>query len=136
MKCRIKINTKQYDENGKSDKIETIHSGEFYNKNNEIYVVYKEKQEDKNITNTIKINEDMLSMIKYGSTTSTMIFKDNSKTTTKYKTSYGMFLIDILTNKLEIEKKENHIKVFIEYNIDIKDLFTGKNEVSISIEIL
>ena len=135
MKYKIKINTKQYDNNGASDSISLQSEGELFDKNNELYIVYKEKDENGiSVTNTIKIGEDKVSMIKYGDKSSTMVFKQDSMHTSKYKTPYGIFLIDIKTNKLKIDRKENHIKVYIEYNINIQDLFEGRNEVTISLE--
>ena len=43
--------------------------------------------------------------------------------------------IETETNKLTIDKsKNNYIKLNIEYNINILDLFKGKNEINILIE--
>ena len=57
------------------------------------------------------------------------------KNLTKYKTNQGLFVIETETNKLTIDKsKNNYIKLNIEYNINILDLFKGKNEINILIE--
>lgn len=138
MKCRVKINTKQYNSNLDTDEIEFIADGELIYKNNEIYVVYKDKnnEDEKLTTNTIKIKEDEVSMIKYGDKSSTMIFKENREYASKYKTSYGIFLIDILTKKLTINKSETCIDIKIDYNLEMQDLFKGRNVVSVKIETL
>ena len=47
----------------------------------------------------------------------------------------GLFIIETETNKLIIDKNENnYIKLNIEYNIKILDLFKGRNEINILID--
>ena len=64
-----------------------------------------------------------------------MVFKEEHKHLTKYRTNQGLFIIETETNKLVVDKSEkNYIKLNIEYNINILDLFKGKNEINILIE--
>ncbi len=135
MKYKININTKQYDNNnGGVDEMNTSSIGELFDKKGELYVVYKEVEGEESVTNTLKIGEDKVTMIKYGQKSSTMIFKEEYNHTTRYQTPYGIFMIDTKTSKLLIDKKENHIKIYIEYNINIQDLFEGRNEIEISLD--
>ena len=47
----------------------------------------------------------------------------------------GLFIIETTTNKLVVDRNEkNYIKLNIEYNISILDLFKGRNEINILIE--
>ena len=81
------------------------------------------------------IADDEVSIKRFGNVNSLMIFKENHKNLTKYKTNQGLFVIETETNKLTIDKsKNNYIKLNIEYNINILDLFKGKNEINILIE--
>ena len=130
MEAKLKILTKQYDEVGNIDTI-----GKIFEKNNDIYVVYEEIEEDQKITTTVRISDDEVSIKRFGNVNSLMIFKENHKNLTKYKTNQGLFVIETETNKLTIDKsKNNYIKLNIEYNINILDLFKGKNEINILIE--
>ena len=64
-----------------------------------------------------------------------MIIKEKHKNLTKYKTNQGLFVKETETNKLTNDKnKNNYIKLNIEYNINLLDLFKGKNEINILIE--
>ena len=55
---------------------------------------------------------------------------------TKYRTTQGLFIIETKTNKLIIDKSEKkYIKLNIDYNINILDLFKGKNKINILIKI-
>ena len=135
MKANVNIITKQYDENSNVDTIKLNVVGETYNKNNDIYVVYKQTEEGHTTTSTIKICEEEVSIKQFGASNSTMIFKEGSSNITKYRTPQGMLIIEIDTKKLIIDKsEENRIKININYDIKIMDMFQGRNEISILIE--
>lgn len=135
MKANVNIITKQYDENSNVDTIKLNVVGETYNKNNDIYVVYKQTEEGHSTTSTIKICEEEVSIKQFGASNSTMIFKEGSSNITKYRTPQGMLIIETDTKKLIIDKsEENRIKININYDIKIMDMFQGRNEISILIE--
>ena len=135
MEAKLKILTKQYDEVGTVDTIEVDTIGKIFGKNKDIYVVYEEIEEEQKITTTVRISDEEVSIKRFGNVNSLMIFKENHKNLTKYKTNQGLFVIETETNKLTIDKsKNNYIKLNIEYNINILDLFKGKNEINILIE--
>lgn len=135
MNAKINILTNQYDENGKVDTIEINTIGKMFEKNEDIYIVYEEYEEGKKATTTLKISDSEVSIKKFGNINSLMIFKDKHKHLTKYRTQQGLFIIETETIKLIIDKnKKNYIKLNIEYNINILDLFKGKNEINILIE--
>lgn len=135
MEAKIKISTKQYDESNNTDTMELNTIGKVFEKKNDIYVVYEEIEDGQKITNTIKISDKEVSIKKFGNVNSLMVFKEGYKHETKYRTNQGLFIIETETNKLTIDKNENnYIKLNIEYNINILDLFKGRNEINILIE--
>lgn len=136
MSANLSIITKQYDEKGHIDTIKVNANAEIYNKNNDIFAVYKEEEEGIKVTNTIKISENEVSIKRFGNTNSVMIFKEESSHISKYRTPQGLFIIETNTKKLDINKsKENCIKINLEYDIKIMDLFQGKNVIEITLEI-
>ena len=135
MEAKLKILTKQYDEVGTVDTIEVDTIGKIFEKNKDIYVVYEEIEEDQKITTTVRISDDEVSIKRFGNVNSLMVFKEEHKHLTKYRTNQWLFIIETETNKLVVDKSEkNYIKLNIEYNINILDLFKGKNEINILIE--
>ena len=135
MEAKIKISTKQYGENNNTDTMEVNAIGKIFEKNNDIYLVYEEVEDGQKITNTIKISDKEVSIKKFGNVNSLMVFKEGYKHETKYRTNQGLFIIETETNKLTIDKNENnYIKLNIEYNISILDLFKGRNEINILID--
>ena len=135
MEAKIKISTKQYGENNNTDTMEVNAVGKIFEKNNDIYLVYEEVEGGQKITNTIKISDKEVSIKKFGNVNSLMVFREWYKQETKYRTPQGLFVIETETNKLIIDKNENnYIKLNIEYNISILDLFKGRNEINILID--
>ena len=135
MEAKLKILTKQYDEVGNIDTIEVNTIGKMFEKNKDIYIVYEESEENQKVTTTLKISEEEVSIKRFGNVNSLMIFKENHTNLTKYKTNQGIFVIATETNQVTNDKsKNNYIKLNIEYNINILDLFKGKNEINILIE--
>lgn len=135
MEAKVKILTKQYDEVRNIDNIEVNVIGKVFEKNKDIYVVYEETEDGQKVTTTLKISDEEVSIKKYGNINSLMVFKENHKHLTKYRTNQGLFIIETTTNKLVVDRNEkNYIKLNIEYNINILDLFKGRNEINILIE--
>lgn len=135
MEAKLKIITKQYDELGTIDTIEVNTIGKIFEKNKDIYVVYEESEEGQKITTTVKIYDEEVSIKRFGNVNSLMVFKEKHKHLTKYKTNQGIFMIETETIKLIVDKsKKDYIKLNIEYNINILDLFKGKNEINMLIE--
>ena len=135
MEAKVKILTKQYDDVRNIDNIEVNAIGKIFEKNKDIYVVYEETEEGQKVTTTLKISDEEVSIKKYGNINSLMVFKENYKHLTKYRTNQGLFIIETITNKLVVDKNEkNYIKLNIEYNINILDLFKGRNEINILID--
>jgi uncharacterized beta-barrel protein YwiB (DUF1934 family) len=136
MNAKINIVTKQYDEKGNIDTIKLNTVGDLYYKNNDIYVVYKEDEDGNKTTSTIKISENEVSIKRFGNTNSNMSFKKNSINETKYRTPQGLFIIETKTRELKIDRNEEKcIKLDIDYNIKIMDLFKGRNKMNILVEI-
>ncbi len=100
MEAKLKILTKQYDEVGIVDTIEVNTIGKMFEKNKDIYVVYEESEENQKVTTTLRISEEEVSIKRFGNVNSLMIFKENHKHLTKYKTNQGLFVIETETNKL------------------------------------
>ncbi len=135
MEAKLKIITKQYDELGTIDTIEVNTIGKIFEKNKDIYLVYEESEEGQKITTTVKISDEEVSIKRFGNVNSLMLFKEKHKHLTKYKTNQGIFMIETETIKLIVDKsKKDYIKLNIEYNINILDLFKGKNEINMLIE--
>lgn len=132
MEVKINIHTIQYNEYGETDNIKVNATGTLYEKKDNTYVVYKENQDNQETTTSIKIEDDKVTIRRFGETNSTMTFKKNDVTKSNYLTPQGMFIIEVKTNKLNINMKDD-IEVDIDYNIEIMDMFKGRNLIKLNI---
>ena len=118
------------------DTIEVVSYGKLFRKNGKIYLTYNEKVENAEISNTVKISEkDGEVMIKKtGAVNSTMKLVYNQKHTDRYNLPMGAFLIDTYVRSMEIKEiEENSMDVFIDYDLEIVNIFKGRNKLKIEV---
>ena len=118
-KAIISVSSKQSQED--SGNIEVVTPGEFFKKDDCYYAVYKETEISgmEGTTTTMKIKPESLSLIRIGTTTAKMNFKQNSDEVVLYNTPYGMLEIKIQTKGLEIKVDDNGGEVIINYNMTV-----------------
>ncbi len=104
-----------------SDDVKMITTGDYYMKNGKHYILYDEIVEDSGeiIKNTIKIRPDGMDVIKKGSTTTHMVFEKNKKNLSCYMTPFGEMIVGIATSDIQIQEEEHHLRVNVEYSLDI-----------------
>lgn len=132
LEVKINIHTIQYNEYGEKNDIKLNATGTLYEKRDNTYVVYREKEDGKETTTSIKIENDKITIKRFGEINSTMIFKENQTINSNYTTSQGMFNVETKTTNLSIKNEENII-IEIDYNIEIIDMFKGRNKIKINI---
>ncbi|MEG0180249.1 MAG: DUF1934 domain-containing protein [Terrisporobacter sp.] len=132
MEVKINIHTIQYNEYGDKNEIKVQSIGTLYEKKNNTYVVYKEKEEGKETTTSIKIESDKVTIKRFGEINSTMTFRANQIISSNYATPQGIFIVETKTNKLIINKGEK-TDINIDYNIEIMNMFKGRNVIKINI---
>ncbi|WP_419726033.1 DUF1934 domain-containing protein [Terrisporobacter petrolearius] len=132
MEVKINIHTIQYNEYGEKNDIKLNAMGTLYEKRDNTYVVYREKEDGKETTTSIKIENDKITIKRFGEINSAMIFKENQTINSNYTTPQGMFNVETKTTNLSIKNEENII-IEIDYNIEIIDMFKGRNKIKINI---
>jgi len=134
LNVNIDISTRQAIGDNEVDFLEVKTLGRIYYKKDGVYIVYKEVEDEMEVTNTIKILDGSISIKKFGNVESLMTFKEDCQTTTKYKTPQGVILMNIKTNFMSIDfKDDDSVEVNLNYDIEIQDLLSGKNDINIKI---
>ncbi|WP_455539086.1 DUF1934 domain-containing protein [Terrisporobacter sp.] len=132
MEVKVNIHTIQYNEYGERNDIKVRATGTLYEKKDNTYVIYKEIEDGNETTTSIKIESDKVTIKRFGEINSTMIFKENQTIDSSYATPQGMFVVETKTTKLNIFN-EDDIIINVDYSIEIKDMFKGRNKIKISI---
>ena len=132
LEVKVNIHTIQYNEYGEKNDIKVEATGTLYEKNDNTYVVYKEKENDVETTTSIKIEGEKVTIKRFGEINSTMTFRENQTINSNYTTPQGMFVVETKTTKLNINMEEDII-INVDYNIEIMDMFKGRNVIKIYI---
>ena len=108
-------------QNGESDRSETITVGNYYKKDDSHYLFYEEMVEGflEPVKNRVKFSRGQLSVQKNGVVTSNMIFEEKKKNLSNYVTPYGNIMVGIDAKKVELKEEEQQIKVQVEYAMEI-----------------
>lgn len=118
------------------DPVEVITVGEYYKKNNKHYVVFNEKMEgfEGTTSNTFKITDNSLDIMKQGVTNVHMVFEKDKKNITSYTTPYGNLMVGILAKEINVIEQEENIDVHIEYALEMNYEHLADCQIKINIK--
>jgi len=115
----------QVDQSGDKSEIEFFVEGTYIEKNNVKYITYKESELSgmEGTTTTLRIAENSLSIIRFGTYNSKLEFKNGEQTHTSYQTPYGNVMMVINTCLLDIdlrqgEKSNIHLKYSLKTGVE------------------
>ncbi|MDE5931251.1 MAG: DUF1934 domain-containing protein [Lachnospiraceae bacterium] len=133
----ISLRGLQFDQSDSDvEKIETIMTGSYYEKNGSHYVLYDEIMEgfSEPVKNRIKFSEHMLELTRSGAVNVHMIFEEKRKNMTSYNTPYGNILIGIDTQKIHITQESDRIVVDVDYALDVNYEYLADCQITLDIK--
>ena len=134
-KVIIHIKSCQTDENGEKSEIEFYTEGKFGIMDEASYLVYEESEISGlgATKSTIKIKNGMLSLIRFGASTSKFVFDPAKITHTDYCTEYGCFEMNIETHEAFTDINDNmESKIYLRYTVDIENQGALLNELTLT----
>ncbi|MBE3578695.1 MAG: DUF1934 domain-containing protein [Caldanaerobacter subterraneus] len=134
-KAIISVKGMQKNDIDEVDTIELITEGSFYIKGNTFYVVYEESELSgmDGTTTTLKITRDKVTLLRFGTNKSKMIFEKNRRHETDYNTPYGKILLGIMSTDLAVDMGESGGEVRIKYVLDINNQKVSNNELHLKV---
>ena len=133
MNVNINLVTTQFNELVEENVIKSNVDGTLYQKKDHKYIIYKEIENNEETTTSLKIEEEQITIKRFGALDSTLRFKVGKVDISSYLTQQGAFVIENHTKELEIVEG-NDISIYIDYDIKIMDMFTGRNIIKIDIK--
>ncbi|MBN2797366.1 MAG: DUF1934 domain-containing protein [Clostridia bacterium] len=132
----IKAVIKQTDEEPQI--IEMTTEGEWFEKNNALFIVYYESEISgmEGSKTMLKIDNQVITMTRFGQSHSKMVFKANEKSESVYHTPYGVFDMAIHTLLLEHDFKDYNGSLKIEYEMALEAISTSQNFLEIKVRPL
>jgi uncharacterized beta-barrel protein YwiB (DUF1934 family) len=121
--------------NNEEENIELITTGKFYKKENAYYVVYDETELSgmEGTTTTVKIGDDEVSLIRFGTTTTKLNFKKGIKDVSLYKTPFGILELVIKPYFLDIAVDDAGGGILLKYSLETGGRQQSNNELLINI---
>lgn len=131
----VKVIGTQKLEDGEKNEIELVTQGKFYNKAGSYYLIYDESEISglENSTTSLKINNDEISMKRFGDNNSKMEFKKNYKYNTLYSTMYGNLDMEVSTQKIHVDIKDGKGSINLKYKLIISNTTESLNTLDITI---
>lgn len=132
----IKSTIKQID--GEVNTIDMMTEGELFEKNNSIYLIYHESEVSgmEGSKTMLKISGDTVTMTRFGTTTSKIIFNEMNPMESVYQTPYGNFNMTVKTSTLSTEFDMDKLSGFIkvDYEMTLESLSNSINHLEIKIK--
>lgn len=119
----------------KIDTIELMSEGKFYIKEGSCYIVYKESEITgmEGTTTTIKITNNVISIIRFGNVCSNLTFEKDKKNVSNYQTQFGIFETSVMATEIRNTITENGGELYIEYEVEVDGQQLGYNNFYIKI---
>lgn len=125
----IKTDIEQID--GEKQTIEMVTEADLYEKKGSIYIVYFESEMSgmAGCKTMLKITGDVITMTRFGETTSKIVFDVSTPMGSTYQTAYGDFSMNITTHSLastiDVKNKSGHLD--IEYQMVLEEVSSSHN---------
>ncbi len=131
----ITIKGLQSYEDQEDDSVELVTRGNFYQKDEDYYITYKESELTGlgSTTTTVKIEPERVTVLRFGDTRTHMIFEEGQKHISYYDTTAGALTVGISTRRIQKRLSDQGGRLMIDYAMEINNSLTGENAFDISV---
>lgn len=119
-----------------SDKIELVTEGKYYKKGKNYYISYNETEMtgfDNGTKTTLKVEGDKVTMTRFGSVNTHMVFKQGEKYLGHYETAYGSFTVGIVADEVSINIGDCGGDIEIKYMLEIDNATKAAHDLTFNI---
>lgn len=124
-------NAYDFDEN---DKVVFQTAGTFYQKDGKYYLKYNEELNDIKVSNTLKIEDNKVTIMRFGEVNTQITVEQGKKHLNYYETPQGTFLMGIFGDKVNIDLKEKKGSIFLRYGVEFNNTLTTHNTIDVKFE--
>ncbi|MGM0470996.1 MAG: DUF1934 domain-containing protein [Bacillota bacterium] len=129
----VNVESLQIDQDGSQEEISFTTDGELYNKELGYYLRYDDDIiSDKQVTTTLKIKEQMVTLIRDGAVRMKQEFKLEERTSFGYQTPYGKLQFDLEVQEMEIEAGRKQGRIELKYQLENEDRLVNQNHLIIT----
>lgn len=122
---------------GEVDSFELTTQGKYKKQNGKYFVSYEGSEITgyNNTTTTLKIQEDLVSMLRFGKEmgSSQMIFQENKQYTGVYRTPLGNMSVDVFTNEMTVDVDDDGGELELDYFVQLNSCEPVRNNLKVKI---
>ncbi len=124
------------EETGK-DTIEFMTTADFVKKNNKYYVTFSDMDsfETDNTKTTLKIEDDKVTLLRFGANNAQFIFKQGKEYKSHYETPYGAFSMAVFSEEVSIDINDEGGDLSVLYDVYLNGLKTQRNDLKINLKL-
>lgn len=124
-------NAYDFDEN---DQVVFQTAGTFYDKDGKYYLKYNEELNDVKVSNTLKIEENKVTIMRFGEVNTQITVEQGKKHLNYYETPEGTFLMGIFGDKVNIDLNEKKGSILLRYGVEFNNSLTTHNTIDVKFE--
>lgn len=122
---------------GTEDNFELTTQGKYIKQNGKYLVSYEGSEITgyDNTTTTLKIQDDLVSMIRFGKNmgSSQMVFEENKQYTGVYRTPHGNLSVDVFTNEMSVDVDDDGGELELDYVVQLNSCQPVRNNLKVKI---
>lgn len=126
----ISVKGIQTSEGNQPNILELVTEGKYYKKGDTYYITYKESEVTglEGTTTTLKVCNKVVTLMRFGIVNTHFIFEQGQKHMSYYDTEYGNFIINVVTNNIDVNVDDKGGEIKVDYRLEIDNNKAGEND--------
>ncbi|WP_230398339.1 DUF1934 domain-containing protein [Novisyntrophococcus fermenticellae] len=118
-----------------AEPIEIVVGGQYFKKDEKHYLIYDEMMDgpENKTRNIMKFDSNKMELNKKGLVNVQMVFEENKKNLSYYRTSYGMLNMGVAATRIKIDEQEDTIGVLVDYALDMNESYVADCTIALTI---
>lgn len=113
-----------------TNRIELETEGKYYKKGSSYYITYRESEVTglQGTTTTLKVSESVITLMRFGTINSQLVFEQGQKHISHYDTIHGAFTIGVIANTVDINVNDSGGEIRVDYQLELDNAEVGVND--------
>lgn len=118
-----------------AEPIEIVVGGQYFKKDEKHYLIYDEMMDGSGnkTRNVMKFDSKKMELNKKGLVNVQMVFEENKKNLSYYRTPYGMMNMGVAATRIKIDEQEDTIGVLVDYALDMNESYVADCTIALTV---
>lgn len=121
---------------GDADSVEFVAPGSLFFKNDKCYIKYTEAlgSESETFKVTVKIEENKVTILRYGEVNTQMVLQAGKKNVSYYETPCGSIVVGVIADTMSLDIGEERGSIKLIYDVEINGALSSRNSIHLTYE--